>query len=84
MIGIMAPYSTTAAVLLVLITCVGIRQEAGFEFSSIDGRHRTERARSRADQPQPDEIRVTGYGAGYGGLAHAGMLCAVRGLPCSR
>ena len=68
MIGIMAPYSVTAAVLLVLIACVAFGKKPVSEFSSIDGSGIEQNVLApNSDQPRPDEIRVTGYGAGYGG-----------------
>ena len=68
MIGIMAPYSVTAAVLLVVIACVAFGKKPVSEFSSIDGGGIEQNVLApNSDQPQPDEIRVTGYGAGYGG-----------------
>jgi Na+/H+ antiporter NhaD/arsenite permease-like protein len=68
MIGIMAPYSFAAAVLLVIITCVVFGGKPVAEFSAIDGSGIEQNVLApHSDQPQPDEIRVTGYGAGYGG-----------------
>ena len=68
MIGIMAPYSVAAAVLLVVIACVVFGKKPVSEFSSIDGSGIEQNVLApNSDQPQPDEIRVTGYGAGYGG-----------------
>ena len=68
MIGIMAPYSVAAAVLLVIIVCVVFGKKPVSEFSSIDGSGIEQNVLApNSDQPQPDEIRVTGYGAGYGG-----------------
>ena len=68
MIGIMAPYSVAAAVLLVVIACVAFGKKPVSEFSSIDGSGIEQNVLApNSDQPQPDEIRVTGYGAGYGG-----------------
>lgn len=68
MIGIMAPYSTMAALLLVIITCVVFGSKPVSEFSGIDGSGIEQNVLApHPDQPQPDEIRVTGYGAGYGG-----------------
>ena len=68
MIGIMAPYSATAAVLLIIITCVIFGSKSVSEFSAIDGSDIEQNVLApHSDRPQPDEIRVTGYGAGYGG-----------------
>ena len=68
MIGIMAPYSVTAAVLLIIITCVIFGSKPVSEFSAIDGSGIEQNVLApHSDRPQPDEIRVTGYGAGYGG-----------------
>ena len=68
MIGIMAPYSATAAVLLIIITCVIFGSKPVSEFSSTDGSGIEQNVLApNSDQLRPDEIRVTGYGAGYGG-----------------
>ena len=58
----MAPYSGTAAVLLVIVISVvfGGNRSATWATSKPA-------CCSRAQQTQPDEIRITGYGAGYGG-----------------
>ena len=68
MIGIMAPYSITAAVMLVIISCVVFGRKPVSEFNALDGAgiERGVLAPS-AGKPQPDEIRLTGYGASYGG-----------------
>ena len=68
MIGIMAPYSITAAVMLVIISCVVFGKKPVSEFNALDGAgiERGVLAPS-AGKPQPDEIRLTGYGASYGG-----------------
>lgn len=77
MIGIMAPYSVAAAVLLVLIACVAFGKKSVSEFSSIDGSGIEQNVLApNSDQPRPDEIRVTGYGAGYGGW-RAIVYCAL-------
>ena len=71
MIGIMAPYSVAAAVLLVLIACVAFGKKPVSEFSSIDGSGIEQNVLApNSDQPRPDEIRVTGYGAGYGARSY--------------
>ena len=65
---IMAPYSILAAVLLVVVTCVVFRGRRIAEFDGMDskGFERGVLAPGPA-RHQPDEIKVTGYGAGYGG-----------------
>lgn len=68
MIGIMAPYSGLAAVMLVIISCVVFGKKPVSEFSSIDSTVIEQDVLApHSDQPRPNEIRVTGYGAGYGG-----------------
>lgn len=64
---IMAPYSILAAVLLV-VTCVVFRGRRIAEFDGMDSKG-FERGVLAPDptRHQPDEIKVTGYGAGYGG-----------------
>ena len=57
MIGIMAPYSVAAAVLLVLIACVAFGKKPVSEFSSIDGSGIEQNVLApNSDQPRPDEI----------------------------
>ncbi len=65
---IMAPYSILAAVLLVVVTCVVFRGRRIAEFVGMDSKG-FERGVLAPDptRHQPDEIKVTGYGAGYGG-----------------
>ncbi len=65
---IMAPYSILAAVLLVVVTCVVFRGQRIAEFDGMDSKG-FERGVLAPDptRHQPDEIKVTGYGAGYGG-----------------
>lgn len=65
---IMAPYSILAAVLLVVVTCVVFRGRHIAEFDGMDSKG-FERGVLAPDptRHQPDEIKVTGYGAGYGG-----------------
>ena len=65
---IMAPYSLLAAVLLVVVTCVVFRGRRIAEFDGMDSKG-FERGVLAPDpaRHQPDEIKVTGYGAGYGG-----------------
>lgn len=68
MIGIMAPYSATAAVLLVVITCVVFGSKPVSEFQSLDGAGIEQGVLApESSGHRPDEIRITGYGAGYGG-----------------
>ena len=55
-------------VLLIIITCVICGSKPVSEFSAIDGSGIEQNVLApHSDRPQPDEIRVTGYGAGYGG-----------------
>ena len=65
---IMAPYSALAAVLLVIVTGVVFRGHKITEFEGMDSKG-IERGVLAPDssRAQPDEIKVTGYGAGYGG-----------------
>lgn len=65
---IMAPYSILAAVLLLVVTCVVFRGRRIAEFDGMDSKG-FERGVLAPDptRHQPDEIKVTGYGAGYGG-----------------
>lgn len=67
-LAIMAPYSLLAAVLLVVATWVIFRGRTIDTFEHIDsaGLERDILA-PHADQPRPDRIEITGYGAGYGG-----------------
>jgi len=68
MIGIMAPYSATAAVMLVIISCVVFGKQPVSEFQSLDGTGIEQGVLApESGKHQPDEIRITGYGAGYGG-----------------
>lgn len=68
MIGIMAPYSATAAVMLVIISCVVFGKQPVSEFQSLDGTDIEQGVLApESGKHQPDEIRITGYGAGYGG-----------------
>ena len=68
MIGIMAPYSATAAVMLVIISCVVFGEQPVSEFQSLDGTRIEQGVLApESGKHQPDEIRITGYGAGYGG-----------------
>lgn len=80
---IMAPYSILAAVLLVVVTCVVFRGRRIAEFDGMDSKG-FERGVLAPDptRHQPDEIKVTGYGAGYGGwraIVYTGvfMVCVL-------
>lgn len=80
---IMAPYSILAAVLLVVVTCVVFRGRRIAEFDGMDSKG-FERGVLAPDpaRHQPDEIKVTGYGAGYGGwraIVYTGVfvVCAL-------
>ena len=65
---IMAPYSGLAAILLVVVVwfVFGDREVSQFRNLGADGIEQGVLA-PNPTQPQPDEIRITGYGAGYGG-----------------
>ena len=67
-LGIMAPYSFVAAVLLIVVISVAFGGKKVSRFADLDGED-IERGvlAPQPDQPQPDEIRLTGYGAGHGG-----------------
>ena len=67
-LGIMAPYSFVAAVLLIVVISVAFGGKKVSQFADLDGED-IERGvlAPQPDQPQPDEIRLTGYGAGHGG-----------------
>ena len=67
-LAVMGPYSALSAVMLVAITCIVFRGRKiegirGMDSKSIE--HGV--LAPDASKPQPDEIHVTGYGAGYGG-----------------
>ena len=62
-ISIMAPYSFTAAILLVIVISVVFGSKPVGDLGDLEtGVLAPERSKH-----QPDEIRITGYGAGYGG-----------------
>lgn len=63
MIGIMAPYSALAALLLLIVICVAFKSEPVQELHDLEAGVLA----PRSSKEQPDEIRITGYGAGYGG-----------------
>ncbi|MBM6698802.1 anion transporter [Bifidobacterium pullorum subsp. saeculare] len=68
MIGIMAPYSLTAALLLLVVIFVAFGRKPVDELRSLDGAGlETGVLAPDSSKPRPDEIRITGYGAGYGG-----------------
>ncbi|OZG62206.1 anion transporter [Bifidobacterium lemurum] len=68
MIGIMAPYSATAAALLLVVIFFAFGRQPVDEFRSLDGAGIEQGVLAPEHAlPQPDEIRITGYGAGYGG-----------------
>ena len=59
----MAPYSFTAAILLVIVISVVFGSKPVGDLGDLEtGVLAPERSKH-----QPDEIRITGYGAGYGG-----------------
>ena len=63
MMGIMAPYSVCAAVLLLIVIYFAFPKLPVSELNNLEtGVLAPERSKH-----QPDEIRITGYGAGYGG-----------------
>ncbi|NEG69441.1 SLC13 family permease [Bifidobacterium choloepi] len=74
-VGVMAPYSAVAAVLLVIASCIVFRGEPVSEFKSMDseGIERSVLA-PNSGVPQPDEIRIMGYGKPG---SHAGWRCVV-------
>ncbi|EFG26958.1 transporter [Scardovia inopinata] len=65
---IMLPYSFLAALLLIIATCIFFTDKPipGFEGLDAATIERNILAPD-AKTPAPDEIRITGYGAGYGG-----------------
>lgn len=65
---IMASYSILAAVLLILVTCVVFRGQRVDTFEDLNSES-IERGILAPDatRHQPNEIKVTGYGAGHGG-----------------
>ena len=63
MMGIMAPYSVSAAILLLIVIYFAFPKLPVSELNNLEtGVLAPERSKH-----QPDEIRITGYGAGYGG-----------------
>lgn len=87
-IGIMAPYSAVAALVLAAMVWLCFPRQSVDEFSHLDGGG-IERGvlAPESGKPLPDEIRVMGYGAGYGGwrtLAYTALfvvcLLAVGGV----
>ncbi len=62
-LGIMAPYSGTAAVLLVIVISVVFGSKPVGDLGDLE----TGVLAPERNKHQPDEIRITGYGAGYGG-----------------
>lgn len=68
MIGIMAPYSGTAALLLLIVISFAFGSQPVDELRSLDGAGLESGVLAPdPSKPRPDEIRITGYGAGYGG-----------------
>ena len=59
----MAPYSGTAAVLLVIVISVVFGGKPVGDLGDLE----TGVLAPERNKHQPDEIRITGYGAGYGG-----------------
>ena len=66
-LGIMAPYSGTAAVLLVIVISVVFGGKPVGDLGDLE----TGVLAPERNKHQPDEIRITGYGAGYGGSSSA-------------
>lgn len=65
---IMAPYSGLSAVMLVLAIVVVFGNKEVTEFAGLDAAGIEQNVLApHADGHRPDEIRITGYGAGYGG-----------------
>lgn len=59
----MAPYSGTAAVLLIVVISVVFGSKPVGNLGDLE----TGVLAPERNKHQPDEIRITGYGAGYGG-----------------
>lgn len=64
----MGPYTAVSAAMLIAITCIVFRGRRLEGISGMDSKS-IEHGVLAPDstKPQPDEIHVTGYGAGYGG-----------------
>lgn len=77
-IEIMAPYTGLAAVLLIVVISIVFGSQRVSEFSQLDATGIEQSVLApNAQGHQPDEIRITGYGAGYGGwrtLAYAALF----------
>ena len=63
MISIMAPYTTAAAVLLLIVIAIAFDKRPVAQLEDLE----TGVLAPEPGKPRPDEIRITGYGAGYGG-----------------
>lgn len=63
MMGIMAPYSVCAVVLLLIVIYFAFPKLPVSELNNLE----TGVLAPEQSKHQPDEIRITGYGAGYGG-----------------
>lgn len=61
-IGIMAPYSLTAAVLLTLIVCVVFGNRKLSNFESVDSDDIERQVLAPSTDMQPDEVRTMGFG----------------------
>ena len=70
-LGIMAPYSGTAAVLLVIVISVVFGGKPVGDLGDLE----TGVLAPERNKHQPDEIRITGYGAGYGGWRTIVYFC---------
>lgn len=67
-IGIMAPYSALAALLLVIVTCFVFRGKPVSQFRDLsDEGFEAGVLAPNPEGHQPDEIRLAGYGSSYGG-----------------
>ncbi len=67
-LAVMGPYTAVSAAMLIAITCIVFRGRRLEGISGMDSKS-IEHGVLAPDstKPQPDEIHVTGYGAGYGG-----------------
>lgn len=66
-LGVMAPYTAVCAVLLLVIIAIAFGRRPVPDFISGNDNIEQRVLAPETDKQQPDEIRVMGYGAGYGG-----------------
>ncbi|TCD54970.1 anion transporter [Alloscardovia theropitheci] len=66
MMAIMAPYTIASAILLIITIWIAFDGKSMKEVTSSSDLEKSVLAPS-PDKAQPDEIRIMGYGAGYGG-----------------